>query len=129
MGDSSTTSLLGGQTLLYRYNTGVHAKPGVLNAIEQEQLFGSRPIITGLNEREDRYHLQTSEFGNGLRFERQLDRSGHLRRFGTAGIAMFDFDNDAEGRITGTRGWSNRSFMYDGSGRLIRSVDLDSSQE
>lgn len=118
LGRLSEVTLPGGQTLVYRYNASVHAKPGVLTAVERKDLLGATPIVTGLNEAADRFDLQTSRFGNGLEFRRRLDRRGRLIEFGTPGVAQYVFDIDEDGRIARTSGAFAGEFSYDPAGRL-----------
>lgn len=110
--------LPGGESLIYRYNSSVHAKPGVLASIERRGLFGSTVIVDGLNEAADRFDLQTSRFGNGLTFRRQLDRSGRLQAYGTPQVADFEFDVDGNDRIARVQGSWQRTLSYDDAGRL-----------
>jgi YD repeat-containing protein len=120
LGRVSEHALPTGETLLYRYNPTMHAKPGVLAAIERRDPFGTSSIVSGLNEPDDRFDLQTSRFGNGLEFRRELDRSGHLTYHGTSGIADYRFERDEHGRIAQAIGKETRSFAYDDAGRLAR---------
>ncbi len=109
-----------GTTLVYRYNASVHAKPGVLSSIERTDWFRSQPILTGLNEADDRYDRSAARFGNGLELERELDPHGRLRRFGTAGVALFELETDPQGRIIKANDGRVREFAYDPAGRLTR---------
>ncbi len=124
VGRLSQKILPDGQILAYRYNASVHAKPGVLTAIERKSFFGSTQIVSGLNEVTDSFALQTSLFGNGLEFRRQLDLRGRLIAYGTPTVADFQFEIDAAGRIAGVNGSSSRSFSYDDAGRLEHAADL-----
>jgi RHS repeat-associated protein len=107
-----------GESLIYRYNSSVHSRPGVLASIERKGLFGNTVIVDGLNEPSDRFDLQTSRFGNGLHFRRQLDRSGRLQSYGTPQIAEFEFGVDANDRIARIGGHWARTFQYDAASRL-----------
>lgn len=125
LGRRSADTLLDGTTLSYRYNGPVHAKPGVLSSIERKGLFSSRSIVSGLNEASDGYARSTLRFGNGLEFERELDVRGHLRRFGTPGLAHFELESDAAGKIASVDDGRRRLFSYDTAGRLERASFVD----
>ena len=120
LGRRSEATLPDGSRLRYRYNGSVHAKPGVLASIERAGLFTTTPIITGLNEAGDGYARAASRFGNGLAFARELDVQGRLTRFGTPGVAYFEFETDAAGRIVSLDHDRHRFFSYDAAGRLER---------
>lgn len=118
LGRLTETTLSGGATLVYRYNGPLHAKPGVLSAIERKHLFGSTPIVSGLNDADDRFDRSNARFGNGLELSRELDRYGRLRRYGTPGVALFEIDTDPFGRIAAAHDHRTRRFTYDHAGRL-----------
>jgi RHS repeat-associated protein len=118
LGRLATSTLPDGQQLVYRYNASVAAKPGILNAILRKDLLGTTVIVDGLNEAADRFDRQTSRFGNGLEFTRTLDRKGQITRFGTKGVAEFDFAMTEEGRIATARADYVQRYLYDDSGRV-----------
>jgi RHS repeat-associated protein len=120
LGRLSESTLPDGQVLVYRYNQGVAAKPGVLSAVLRRDLLGSTTVISGLNGSDDRFERQTLEFGNGLEFIRELDARGQITRFGTRGVAEIGFSSDTAGRIAAAAspGAGAQAFSYDDAGRV-----------
>ncbi len=123
LGRLEQKTLPDGQKLRYQYNDPLHARPGLLSAIERAGWFGSTPIVQGLNDGMDRYTRNDFLLANGLPFERAMNQRGELTRLGTPGVALLAIERDEAGRIGKTQGAANRAFRYDAEGRVTGMAD------
>lgn len=123
LGQMVAKTLPDGQVLVYRYNSALHAKPGLLASISRQGLFGTTTLLTGLNEKDDGYADQRYQLANGVDFVRKLDRFGQIRHIGSAGIWEEHQARSASGllerRVVSSMGqMQTTGLSYDVLGRL-----------